>query len=169
METIGQYTFTGCGITSVRIPKNLKDIYLKDTFDGENIKSISVDEGNKYLDSRNNCNAVIETESNTLVLAIENSVIPNTVKVIGEHSFQGTPSELVIPEGVEEIADFAFDSENKLEKITLPSTLKSIGEDPFDESLKTINYRGSKAQWEKIKIADDSILLNVKINYNYKG
>ena len=175
VETIGQWAFSSCeDLENIYIPKNLKKTDLSEIFACECIKKISVAEGNKYYDSRNNCNAVIETASDTIILACENTVIPNTVKTIGELSFQSTPSNLVIPEGVEKIEEHACDCQDNLKTVTLPSSLKSIGEDAFNsKNLETVNYRGSMAQWKKIKMADDmedeNWLTGVKINYNYKG
>ena len=52
-----------------------------------NISSIIVKSGNKIYDSRDNCNAIIETATNTLVYGIKTSKIPNSVTSIGEYAF----------------------------------------------------------------------------------
>ena len=196
LETIGNRAFEYCkNLNSIYIPKNLKKTEnLREKFWGNGLKSISVADGNPYYDSRDNCNGMIETSSNTLVLACETTNIPNTVKIIGQFSYVTSPSELIIPEGVEELSEGALCGCENVEKITLPSSLKSIGpyaiahcyllkeitisegiteikEDTFNccEALEKINYRGSKAQWEKIKISDPDKLEEFDINYNYKG
>ena len=171
LERIGEEAFFACNkLEKIRIPKNLKKTDLAEVFVCESLKSISVADGNPYYDSRNNCNAVVETASDTIVLACRKTRIPDTVKVIGANSFRSAPSKIVIPEGVVKIADSAFDGRENLERITLPSTLRYIGEEAFYGcSLKTVNYRGSKALWNKIKIEDKDSLSGVKINFNYKG
>lgn len=192
VEEIGKSAFFNCeSLKSIRIPKNLKKTDLSDIFDSQSIKEITVADGNKYYDSRNNCNAVIEKETNTLVLGCENTVIPKSVIVIGENAFMSAPAELVIPEGVEKISAYAISSDDSLKTVTLPVSLKEIGNEAFDYGLEVINYRGSKAQWEKIDIKEekaekqtesndeddediidtgsDSCLDGVKINYDYKG
>ena len=184
IENIGASAFESCeSLESICIPKNLKKTNIAAIFsdpgyhncDGPApaVTKITVAEGNPYYDSRDNCNAVIETASNTLVLACKKTVIPKTVKVING-PFLNCDSNIVIPEGVEKIAEEAFYFQGNLEKVTLPSSLTGIGKDAFvDSGLKTINYRGSKAQWKKIKISmekdDYNWLSDVKINYNYKG
>jgi len=46
-----------------------------------------VDGGNGKYDSRDNCNAIIETASNTLIAGCMNSIIPNSVTTIGNEAF----------------------------------------------------------------------------------
>ena len=182
LETIGENAFYRCeNVTSVCIPKNLAKTELPLIFECESLSKISVADGNKNYDSRNNCNAVIETASNTLVLACKDTVIPNTVKVIGAFAYYNAPSNIVIPEGVEKILNYAFNADNTIKTITIPVSVKEIGFNSFDYGLETINYRGSKAQWDKIKTVyeeyeedderydNDKPLDGVKINYNYKG
>lgn len=83
------------------------------------LESISVDPGNPRYDSRGGCNAVIETETNSLVLGCRNTVIPNTVTSIREYAFLGCDiTSIVIPKNVTFIHDDAFYDCNK--------TLKTI-------------------------------------------
>ena len=70
-------------------------------------------------------------------------------------------------------------ADDSIKTVTIPVSVKEIGNDSFDNGLETVNYKGSKAQWKKIKIniekdEDDEFyfvnrLEDVKINYNYKG
>ena len=56
---------------------------------------------------------------------IEEVVLPDTLQYICMHAFSFTSiTEIVIPEGVKSISDFAFMACNNLKKITLPSTLQ---------------------------------------------
>ncbi len=113
----------GPGVTRLYFPqdcKNLKSIHIPSTvkeilIQGErnlNLESITVDEANPYYDSRDNCNAIIETATNRLILACSNTVIPNTVRIIDQFAFTGSMmKELHIPASVEYIHDYAFDTE----------------------------------------------------------
>ena len=59
---------------------------------------------------------------------------------------------------------------DNLEKVNLPSSITEIGNGAFLFSgTKTINYRGSKEQWKKIKIENGDLSSDIEINYNYKG
>ena len=168
VETVEEFAFVCCyKNTSIYIPKNLGKTKLSSTFEFEGVTKITVAEGNKFYDSRDNCNAVIETASNTLVMGCDKTLIPDTVKVIGENAFIDRTSDLVIPEGVEKISEDVFGYNCMIEKIVLPVSLKEIGDSGY--YVKTVNYRGSKDQWEKIKLSDPDWVKDVKINYNYKG
>lgn len=74
------------------------------------LESISVGSKNYDYDSRDNCNAIIETNTNTLFLGCVNSQIPNTVTSIG---------------------DYAFYNQLKLTSVTIPYWIKSIGDSSF--------------------------------------
>ncbi len=85
-----------------------------DTFKGcDNLKEIVVDEDNIYYDSRNNCNAIIETSSNKLIAGCKNTVIPEGVESIGSI---GTP---------------AFENCSGLKSINIPSSVTDINETAF--------------------------------------
>lgn len=87
---IGQSAFEECSaLTSVIIGSGVTSIY-KDAFNGcSSLASISVAPDNTKYDSRNNCNAIIETESNTLITGGKNTIIPNSVVSIAIYAFHG--------------------------------------------------------------------------------
>ena len=74
------------------------------------LTSIVVDEGNFVYDSRNNCNAIIETATNTLHLGCQTTVIPNSVTSIGSCAFYNCKSltSVTIGSGVMSIGKEAF-------------------------------------------------------------
>jgi hypothetical protein len=53
------------------------------------LNSITVEKGNTKYDSRDNCNAIIETNTNKLIAGCKNTTIPNSVTSIGERAFYG--------------------------------------------------------------------------------
>jgi hypothetical protein len=76
----------------------------------EGLASINVEAGNTVYDSRNNCNAIIETATNTLIIGCKNTTIPNSVTRIGDHAFcdcRGLTS-IYIPSSVTSIGEYAF-------------------------------------------------------------
>ncbi|MBR3883603.1 MAG: leucine-rich repeat domain-containing protein [Bacteroidaceae bacterium] len=120
-------------IISVFIPRTVT-IINKGAFSGcSKLKSIIVDENNQNYDSRNNCNAIIETRSNTLIAGCMNTFIPNSVVSIGDCAFCGCVyiESLDIPNSVIRIEENAFTNCFKLSQIKLPSNLTHIGDGAF--------------------------------------
>ena len=130
VESIGSGAFTFCsGLTSVTIPNSVESIG-NIAFDGCNgLISIKVESGNQNYDSRNNCNAIIEKSSNTLIAGCKNTIIPNNVTSIGGHAFDGCTglTSITIPNKVEFIGGYAFDGCNGLASITIPDKVEFIG------------------------------------------
>ena len=109
VTTIGYRAFGGSGITSVTIPSSITSIEYMAFTDCKDLESISVESGNTKYDSRNNCNAVIETETNTLIAGCKNTIIPNTVTSIGQYAFGGLGlTSITIPSSVTSIDHGAF-------------------------------------------------------------
>ena len=95
--------FQGTPLRSLYIPANLTGtIYRGIVSKCQDLANIAVDEGNKYYDSREGCNAIIKKSTNTLIAGCKNTVIPNSVKALGDHAFYYAPvKKLELPAGLE--------------------------------------------------------------------
>ncbi len=150
-EIQGQ-AFYGCSsLASITIPKSVVDI--KDSaFEGcSGLEHIVVSEGNPVYDSRNNCNAIIQTESNTLMLGCKNTNIPNNVVSIGDSAFNQCSglTNLKIPTGVKAIGNYAFYGCVNLTSVTVPQSVTAIGDGAFTwvhDEFKLLVYVGSYAE-----------------------
>ena len=134
VKFIGDGAFGGCNMLSdISIPKTVSSIG-KLAFTCGNLNSITIEEGNPVYDSRDNCNAIIETATNTLIVGCKNTIIPNSVTSIGEGAFSETGlTNITIPENVETIADGAFAHCEDLVSVEIKSGVKSIGYCAFVE------------------------------------
>lgn len=154
VKSIGYEAFELCSsLKSIIIPARVMEIKERAFVGCKSLTSVIVAEGNPRYDSRENCNAVIETATNKLILGCSQTIIPESVTEIGEEAFSSCDS-LTIPEGVTSIGAEAFRNCESLKSITIPVSIKSIGADTFDmcESLTSITFQGTIAQWEKIEL-----------------
>ena len=134
VNSIGGGTFSGCSsLKSITIPEIVTDIgYL--VFSGcSSLTSVKVEEGNSKYDSRDDCNAIIETATNTLIAGCQCTVIPENVTSIGEGAFSGwgNLTSITIPNSVTRIDRFAFSGCNDLTSVTIPNSVTSIGWSAF--------------------------------------
>ena len=86
------------------------------------------------MDSRNDCNAVIITATNELMLGCVNTVIPNDVVSIGTAAFYSIPNlkEFVVPENVTILGRNAFGSCSNLETLIIGSGVTFIDNYAFN-------------------------------------
>ena len=110
LETINNGGFAYCtGLTSITIPENVSKVD-SGAFSGcRSLTSINVKEGNSLYDSRDNCNAIIEKSSNTLIVGCNKTIIPNSVTSIGRAAFFDSGlTSIIIPNSVTSIGERAF-------------------------------------------------------------
>ena len=134
VTTIGDFAFSSCsGLTSITIPKRVTSIGKSAFEECSGLISIAVKDGNTNYDSRNDCNAIIETSSNILIRGCMNTVIPNSVTSIGKWAFRRCSglTAIKIPNSVSSIGDGAFESCTGLTSIEIPNSVSSIGDGAF--------------------------------------
>ena len=120
VTSIESSAFSSCtSLTSITIGNSVTSIGINPFSSCSSLTSITVDAGNSVYDSRENCNAIIETSSNTLVVGCKKSTIPNSVTGIGEDAFSGCfgLTSIILPNHVTRIGDSAFHSCSSLADI----------------------------------------------------
>ena len=134
VASIGGYAFYSCsGLTSITIGEGVTSIGNYVFASCDNLTNVTVSEGNTKYDSRNNCNAIIETSTNTLVVGCAGTIIPNSVTRIGEYAFHSCNglTSIEIPNSVTSIGYWAFYSCSGLTSITIGEGVTSIGYKAF--------------------------------------
>ena len=196
LKAIGNSAFYGCeSLKEIHIPSSL--IYLGvnidetgtiyEDSDDRNIsfyncsmlERITVDKANPIFDSRKDCNAIIESSTNKLLLGCINTKIPNDVTTLGNYSFSSCygltaingeqSGSLFIPSTVKTIGNSTFNSCYNLSNVNLPEGVEKIGSYAFSycfnlESVtlpSTINNIGKCAfgndSWSWYEIENESV------------
>ena len=157
---IGESAFERCsGLTSVIIGNSVTSIGHSAFGLCSGLESIIVDAGNATYDSRDNCNAIIETATNTLL--------------------QGSNSTTRIPNSITSIGEYAFNACNGLTSITIPNSVTSIGAFAFSEcsgltsviGADSVAYIGSDVFWDTpwFDNLPDGLVYIGLVAYKYKG
>ena len=147
LEEIGEQAFFGCSsLKQLFIPKNFvrfgkdeNNTYWSFIYGCTSLTSIVVDKDNHVFDSRDNCNAIIETASNTLVAGCITTKIPEGITVIGSWAFGGFHdlTSITLPHSLNRIEQSAFNGSG-LREIIIPENVTYIGAYAFSScnSLK---------------------------------
>ena len=148
VTSIGNKAFYSCdGLTSINIPNSVT-VIGNNVFESCNeLACLVVESGNPRYDSRNNCNAIIETADNTLIVGCKNTIIPNSVTSIGGWAFSycwGLTS-INIPNSVTAIGAGAFEGCDGLTSVDISNSVTSIGRYAFLNcwNLTSINIPNS--------------------------
>ena len=131
VESIGKHAFYGCSELQSVVMGNSVTAIGAGAFGGcSGLTSIVVATNNPVYDSREDCNAIVETATNTLIAGCKETFIPNSVTSIGRSAFYDCSglTSLELSNSITSIGDFAFYGCSGLSRLVLPNSITSIGE-----------------------------------------
>ena len=180
VTSIGALAFSGTMLTNIVIPASVTHFGVNPFSYCHKLTTLRVAEENPVYDSRENCNAIIETASNTLIASSKNTIIPASVTKLGESSFRGYSKEsihipasvtcigshafiganlknIAIPSSVTSIEVAAFFECDNLTCVGIPSSVTSIGTNAFYNcnSLKSVTFQGTTSPSVETNIFDE--------------
>ena len=166
LTSIGKEAFRECSsLTSVTIPATVTSIGNTPFALCNSLTSIKVNSGNRVYDSRNNCNALIETASNTLIAGSKKTEIPSSVTAIGNGAFSENfgITSITIPNSVKTIGNGAFAYCIKLTSIGIPNSVTTIKGSAFAycSELTTVSIGSGVTKIEDNAFSSCSKLKNV--------
>ena len=148
VKSIGKYAFDACeSLSSIYLGSAVEQIHEMAIMNCNQLLSIRVHPDNPFFDSREDCNAIIETADNRLIASCMYTVIPNTVTTIGYNGFahcMGLTS-VTIPESVKTIEEYAFRNCSYLNTVVIPKSVTFIGKGAFD-SCRRLNSTTCKSK-----------------------
>ncbi len=134
IESIANWAFSKCSsLTGITIPDSITSIGIEAFSECSSLEVIKVDSNNTEYDSRQDCNAIINTGTNELIVGCQNTMIPDGVTSIGYDAFSGRSSltSIMIPDSVKDIGSSAFYGCSSLTSITIPNSVTDIGLNAF--------------------------------------
>ena len=154
VERIEAGAFAVNAIVSLHISSSVVYIANNAFIDSTRLDYITVDENNAVYDSRENCNAIIETATNKLIKGIPNTTIPNTVVTIGENAFA--------------FIGYSYTGNGNTIYVMLPSSVTTIEANSFENSgFSTVYYEGGKSDSYYVKGLDELSEMTVYPNESW--
>ena len=130
---IDEEAFYGCtGLEYLYIPTSVTSIYPNSFTKCTNLREVVVSDDNPVYDSRDNCNGIIETATNSLIFGNQYTVIPQSVTAIKSYTAQG---DVVIPSQITLIDEDAFDGMEEMTSVTIPAGVTAIGDYAFCDCI----------------------------------
>jgi len=159
VESIGGYVFMYTALENCVFGEGLTTIGENSFRDAEDLETIKLPSTLK----------TIEDNAFSYCKALKTVTIPGSVESIGEYAFMYTGiRDCVVLDGVTSIGENAFRDAESLRTLTLPASISTIEDYAFGYcKVKTINYTGNQAQWNKVEVAKNAGLDKAEVVFDY--
>ena len=160
VSEIGGRAFQFSDLRSIQIPKSVERLGPSIFLGCKYLREFDVDDANPVYDSRENCNAIIETATGRLLFGCRNTIIPSSVVEVYDDAFYGCEYlwKIKIPASVERIGNRAFSNCKGINGIKIPDSVKEIGGFAFNFCTSI----------ERIRIPDSVKIIGKGAFYNCK-
>lgn len=150
IKKVGNDAFTSCfSLKSISIPDSLTEISA-DMFSAcLSLEAIEIPD----------TISVIKPDAFASCESLKSVKIGSGVTIIYNYAFRNCTSleSISLPDGLTKIGGYTFENCTALNAITIPESVTEIGFRAFEKCNKlTINYKGTKAQWDALK-KDDTL------------
>lgn len=139
LRIIGAGAFHECSsLKSIFIPASVDSVDYWSFSGCSALESIVVDNENKYYDSRDNCNAIINTKHGYLIAGCKNTIIPKGVTAIFDNAFEGIKSfkRFIVPNGIKAVCRNVWRGCRNLKRVEFPSSIEFVDYGIFDNCNK---------------------------------
>ncbi|MGM9816671.1 MAG: leucine-rich repeat domain-containing protein [Lepagella sp.] len=164
LTSMGVSCFEYCiRLKSITIPRSVTSIGVDCFCRCKGLESIVVEDGNSVYDSREGCNAIVETSTNTMLVGCKNTMIPNSITSLADNCFDCCAglTSITIPNSVTSLGYECF-HETGLTTVTIPNSVTSIGSLCFYDCAQLTNVRVDRDVPPSTKndILDGCLVLN---------
>lgn len=185
VKRIKFHGFNNCEkLKEIKLSEGLEEIADAVFFYCDKLQSIHIPQSVKKIGARSfmNCKKLTSCELSSNLeeiadhcffgTAIESIIVPRKVTRIGTSALACKKLvSVVLPPNLQEIGDKAFIGCEKLEQVSIPISVRKLGQQVFDTSyIKLINYEGTKDQWDKIEKGERNDyfqIIKFNVPYNY--
>lgn len=145
VTAIGENAFHQCKkMTSLTIGSKIAEVATNAFTRCEHLENIVVNTANTTYDSRDNCNAIVETATNTIIIGAIEIQIPQSVTAIGNDAFYHRQiKSITIPSSITHIGEYAFYECGLLEKVYI-TDIAAWCNITFDNSSANPLYKADK-------------------------
>lgn len=171
---ISQCAFYGCSlITEINMPSTLKTIGAWAFALCSKLNSFNVNGNNSFLCSKG---GVVFDKNMTKLIVFPGAksgdyIVPDGVKEIADMAFQycSNITSVILPDGLIKIGQYSFNGCNSLSWMILPNSIASIRHDAFNGEINTnLFYKGTESQWSNIEFESniDDVIKNTVYYYS---